>query len=164
MVIIVNRVKSIKVDDSTHRHLQRLGKKGDSFNDIIMRLVEHELINEMLPTFDIIQDECRSKLYLGKNPDRDAEEPVEIMTFDELVSETRRVFEKIDFDYGVRPDWKLEHCLEIATDEDFVGDVAFGDRDLPLSEVIINAYCLYLDMPSPTTGLAMRSPFVNAFK
>jgi len=36
-------MKTIKVTNDTHEKLQDLGKKGDTFNDIIKRLIEENI-------------------------------------------------------------------------------------------------------------------------
>lgn len=143
-----NQTKSLKVSDITHKHLSRLGRKGESYDLIIARLIqEHLTFNEMPHDIQKIREICG---------DKKASE----FSFDEKVNLVREVFDEIDFDMGIYPEWQIEKALETAMDEDFVGAGAtFGDRELFMSEVVVNCYCLYLEMPSPTFGLGgMISP------
>ena len=38
---MVERLKTIKIKEQTHRKLADLGKKGDSFDDLINMLINH---------------------------------------------------------------------------------------------------------------------------
>ena len=143
-----NQTKSLKVSDITHKHLSRLGRKGESFDLIIARLIqEHLAFDEMPKAIEQIKEICG---------DKKASE----FSFDEKVIFTEDVFNQIDFDKGIYPDWDVSKALETAMDEDLVGSgAAHGDRELLMSEIVINCYCLYLEMPSPTFGLGgMISP------
>ena len=156
----MNQIKSIKVSSITHKHLSRLGKKGETYEQIISKLIQEHLLYEMINDIKKIESFCKDEIVLKKN---ETGQPERIMSFENEVSKISRMFDKIDFDYGIYPDWKLKDAIEIASDEDMVGSgVAFGERDLYLSEIAINTYCLYLEMPSPTTGLgAMISPLAQ---
>ena len=152
-----SQTKTVKVSDITHKHLLRLARKGETFDLIIARLIQEHLVVEMERDFKKIQELAGDTIILKKN---DTGFPNRIMEFDEELSKIRAIFDEIDFDYGIYPDWDLKDAVEMASDEDKVGGaVAFGERDLTLAEVTINTYCLYLEMPSPTTGLgALISP------
>ena len=142
-----SQTKSIKVSDITHKHLSRLGRKNDSFDYIIGRLIqEHLIYNEMARDIQKIKKICG---------DKKASE----FSFDEKVNFVREVFDEIDFDMGIYPEWGISQCLETAMDEDLIGSGAtFGDRELPMSEIVVNCYCLYLQMPSPTFGTGAMTP------
>ena len=142
-----SQTKSIKVSDITHKHLSRLGRKGETYESIIARLIkEHLAYNEMPRDISRITEICG---------DRKASE----FSFDEKVNFVRKVFDDIDFDMGIYPEWEVKDCLEMAMDEDLVGAGAtFGDRELPMAEVVVNCYCLYLEMSSPTFGLGGMIP------
>ena len=144
------QTKSIKVSDITHKHLSRMGRKGESFDLIIARLIQEHLVVEMNHDFARIRELAGDTLILKKN---DSGSPQRVLDFDVELSKIEAIFNEIDFDYGVYPDWRLKDAVEMASDEDNVGGaVAFGERDLTLAEVTINTYCLYLEMPSPTFG------------
>lgn len=150
------QTKSIKVDDITHKHLQRLGRKGQTFANIIAGLIQEHLAIEMQRDIQKIRELCGDQLVSAKS---ETDEPIKILSFDEVASKILEIFDEIDFDFGIYPDWEVPDCLEMAMDEDMVGSGAtFGDRDLTLSEVVVNCYCLYLEMPSPTTGLGAMIP------
>ena len=150
------QIKTVKVSSLTHKHLSRLGKKGDTYDDIITGLIKEHLQSVMFEDIKQIVDMCDSKVVLKKS---DSSEPVRVMSYEDELNEISRIFDSIGFDYGVYPDTPLKNVVELASDEDMVGGgVAFGDRDLLLSEVAVNCYCIYLDMPSPTTGLGAMIP------
>lgn len=139
-----SQTKSIKVSDITHKHLTRMGRKGESYDSIIAGLIKMALAIQMQEDIKMIVELC----------DGDANQ----MSFEDIVAKAEDVFTQIDFDYGIYPDWELSKAMEMAMDEDMVGMIR-DDTVLPLSEVVVNCYCLYLEMPSPTTGLgAMISP------
>lgn len=142
-----SQTKSLKVTDITHKHLSRIGRKNESFDLIITRLIqEHLAFNEMPKAIEKIRGICG---------DKKASE----FSFEEKAIFVEEVFSEIDFDKGIYPEWDIKKCLETALDEDFVGaGTTFGDRDLPMSEVVINCYCLYLQMPSPTFGMGAMIP------
>ncbi len=41
MVNVLSKIKYIKVSEETHQALTDMGGKGDSYNDIIWRLIKH---------------------------------------------------------------------------------------------------------------------------
>lgn len=151
------QTKTIKVSDITHKHLLRLGRKGETFERILARLIQEHLAYAIIPDLQRINELCGDALISAKS---DEDSAIRMMEFDEVVSKTLEIFDVINFDFGIYPDWEIRDCLEMAMDEDMVGaGASFGDRDLPLSEVVANCYCLYLEMESPTTGLgALISP------
>ena len=136
------QTKSIKVSDITHKHLSRLGRKGESFDLIIARLIqEHLAFDEMPKAIEGIKEICG---------DKKASEFI----FSSKVIFTEDVFNQINFDKGIYPDWDVSKALETAMDEDLVeSGAAHEDRELLMSEVVIKCYCLYLEMPSPTMRL-----------
>ncbi len=38
---MVSKLKTIKIKEETHKRLSELGKKGDSFDDLINMLIDH---------------------------------------------------------------------------------------------------------------------------
>ena len=138
------QIKSIKVSDITHKHLTRMGRKGESYDSIIAGLVKMALAIEMQEDIKKIHTLCG---------DADANQ----MDFDDIVAKAQEIFTEIGFDYGIYPDWELSKAMETAMDEDMVGMIR-EHTVLPLSEVVINCYCNYLEMPSPTTGLGAMIP------
>lgn len=145
-----SQTKTVKVSDITHKHLSRLGRKGESFELIIAKLIKEHLVVEMQTDINKIAELCGDTIVLVKNDSGSAQR---VLPVEDEISSIREIFDWIDFDYGIYPDWDLKDAIEIASDEDFVGSaVAFGERDLTLSEVAINVYCMYLEMPSPTFG------------
>lgn len=38
---MVEKLKTIKIKEETHKRLAELGKKGDSFDDLINMLIDH---------------------------------------------------------------------------------------------------------------------------
>ena len=154
---MTNQVKTIKVSDVTHSHLRRLGRKGQSFESIIVGLIQEHITPYMVDDIKTIHKLTEGELVLQKS---EGDAPVRVMSDQELELRVREVFSQINYDYGIYDDSNLGVVIEGAMDEDMVGSgVAFGDRDLPLSEVISNVYCMLLEMPSPTTtGGRMITP------
>lgn len=91
----------------------------------------------------------------------------------DLVAETERVFEEINFkfpthcyDNSLKGNGELipyphttESILDIASDEDLIGSSRPFNKVLN-SEIIINVYCLLCDIPSPTwRSMQRRNPF-----
>lgn len=142
-----SQTKSLKVSDITHKHLSRIGRKNESFDLIIARLIqEHLVYNEMPRDIKKIKEICG---------DKKASE----FSFEEKVNFVEEVFDEIDFDKGIYPEWTVSKALETAMDEDMVGaGASFSDRELPMAEVVVNCYCLYLQMPSPTFGMGGLIP------
>ena len=130
-----SQTKTVKVSDITHKHLARLGRKGESYDLIITRLIKEHLSYAMIEDINKIAELCGNTIVLVKNDGGSAQR---VLPLEDEISTIREIFDLI---------------VEIVSDEDFVGSaVAFGERDLTLSEVAINVYCMYLEMPSPTFG------------
>ena len=155
---MMNQVKTIKVSDITHSHLKRLGRKGQSFESIIVGLIQEHITPYMIDDIKNIHKLTKGELVLQKSEE---DSPVRLMSNEDVERRIREVFSVINYDYGIYDDSNLKPVIEGAMDEDMVGSaVAFGDRDLPLAEVISNVYCMLLEMPSPTTtGGQMITPF-----
>lgn len=146
---------NIRVSGTTHSHLTRLANKNESYDHVVTKLIQEHLIqHEILPAIAKIRTICGDELIM--------EDGNQILPSTEVQAKIQSILaDEIGFDYGIHPEWDISQVIETAIDEDFVGSAPWsGDRNLPLSEVAVNVYCLYLEMPSPTTGLgAMITPF-----
>lgn len=158
---MTHQIKTIKVSDITHSHLKRLGRKGQSFESIIVGLIQEHIAPYMADDIKNIHKLTEGELVLQKSYVIGEDSPVRVMSNQDIERRIREVFSVINYDYGIYDDSNLQPVIEGAMDEDMVGSaVAFGDRDLPLAEVISNVYCMLLEMPSPTTtGGQMITPF-----
>ena len=52
----------------------------------------------------------------------------------------------------------FKNCCEGAIDEDFIGDCR---ESFPISEAVVNAYCLMWDIKAPTWHMSMMNPFAR---
>ena len=156
------QVKSLKVSSITHAHLKRIGTMNDTMESVIRGLIWEHIAPQVEKDIERINSLCGEKLIHKRTPSG-VPQPERVMGWEEEVKAISSIFEEIGFDYGIYPEWPLKDAIEMASDEDQVGGAAcFGDRDLSLAEVAVNTYCLYLDIPSPTTtGGWMMSPAQN---
>lgn len=126
------QTKSLKVSDITHKHLRRIGRKEETFDEIIARLVQEHLLPIVMEDIKKIEEICG---------DRDVDP-------DTIVEDIKTVFFKINYDMGIYPEWDLSEAVEIAMKED--GDIislASIMQPLPkLSEMTIRVYLMYLEM------------------
>ena len=137
----MNRVKSIKVDDSTHKHLQRLGNKGESFNDIIHDLIVGELLRKMEEDFHLIDDYSD-------------EADIKGLSIDEITSKVQIILSKIWFDWGIHPEWDLK---EVISHRAINGNTI-------LSDVVKDTYCIYLGLLLPETNKELKVRAINGTK
>ena len=151
---------TIRISRESKEKLQEFGQKGETFEDIIMKLYHQRNILA-------IHEVCKDWETDGLN-----------MT----LSDIHQIFDAIgylireaphtpnlngetlydDNDYDDAQIIYQNQIIEMAKDEDIVGqDVAFGYRDLPASEFATNVYCLFEDIPAPTWHMSvrMKNPF-----
>lgn len=115
------QTKSLKVSDITHKHLRRIGRKEETFDEIIARLIQEHLLPIVTEDIKKIEEICG---------DRDVDP-------DTIVEGIKTIFFKINYDMGIYPEWDLSEAVEIAMEE---------DSDVKLSEMTIRVYLMYLEM------------------
>lgn len=115
------QTKSIKVSDITHKHLRRIGRKEETFDEIIARLVQEHLLPVILEDIKKIEE---------ISGDRDVDP-------DTVVEDIKSTFFKINFDMGIYPEWDISEPIKIAMEE---------GSDVKLSEMTIKVYLMYLEM------------------
>jgi len=126
------QTKSLKVSDITHKHLRRIGRKEETFDEIISRLVQEHLLPIILGDIKKIEEICGDR---DVNPDT-------------IVEDIKTIFFKIDYDMGIYPEWDLSEAVEIAMKEDD-DIISLASIMLPLpklSEMTIRVYLMYLEM------------------
>lgn len=115
------QTKSMKVSDITHKHLRRIGRKTESFDEIIARLIQEHLLPIVIEDIKKIEEICG---------DRDVDP-------DTIIEDIKTIFFKINYDMGIYPEWDLSEAVEIAMEE---------DPNAKLSEMTIRVYLMYLEM------------------
>ena len=148
------RKTNISVSVWARDTLASMGRKGDSFDDIVCDLIH---FRNIMSIHDIVKNDMKVPA---------------IMSEVDLNSVCRTVFEKINFetvppfvDNGLNGDgslkeWEsfdqaLEWAMGMAGDEDLVG----ANRTPTPAELVTNVYCLMCSIPAPTWNIgAMRNP------
>ena len=115
------QTKSLKVSDITHKHLRRIGRKEETFDEIISRLVQEHLL-------PIVMDDIKKIERISGDRDVDS---------DTIVEDIKTTFFKINYDLGIYPEWDISEAVEIAMEE---------GSDVKLSEMTIRVYLMYLEM------------------
>lgn len=145
--------KTISVKKETKIALENLGKKGETFDDIINMILHQRNIL-------LIHDIC------GTTESENLKENCEII-FKEIGFTNPAPF--IDYDENGEEflnEWDsftdaLNWAVDMATDEDLIGANATNDeRKLLLAEAVTNVYCLMQGIQAPTwKGFGLKNPF-----
>lgn len=141
-----NSKADIQVSYLTKSHLNRLCQNNGTYESIIRRMLENYIIPCMKRDFQKIEELAYGEI---------------AVSYITVLERTLEIFDEINFDYGVYdkddPNLDMQGVVEIAMSEEMVGYPAIrGDRILPLSEVVINVYCLLMEMSSPNTSEELK--------
>lgn len=149
---MIDKKTSITLNGTTKDLLANIGSKGDSYEDIVLGLFHQRNIL-------MIHRYCGNTLF--------EDSKVEFTeSVDDCFKDCNIPYPQYYLDNGLNGSDELEpfteqvaiNCMEMATDEDFIGHNRIGE--VTLAEAVTNAYCLMYDIPSPTFSYgAMRNPF-----
>ena len=141
---------TLRVSRETKSKLERFGRKGQSFDDIINSLIHQRNI---LAIHEICKD---------METDSFTKSTV-MQVFDYIGYEIPLTYTEYENGQPYKCDWVTEEraikwAMEMARDEDFIG--AYREN-VPVSELITNTYCLLEEIPAPTWSMSLR--FKNPF-
>lgn len=142
---------TIRVSRETKNRLQSIGRKDESYDDIINQLYHERNILAIHEVCKDMDDFTTSTIY---------------QVFDCIGYVMPPAPETLNMkgenwytgnDYNEAQRLYRNHIFEMAEDEDLIGSF----REPPVSEIITNIYCLFEDIPAPTWSMSLR--FKNPF-
>ena len=142
-------MSTIRLSKETKDKLEKMGGKGQSFEDIIVGLYHQRNILA-------IHEICKGMSEFDKS--------TILQVFEYMEYEIPSTYTDYENGNPYQCDWvtqerAIDWAMEMAQDEDFVGNCA---ENVPVAELITNVYCLLEQIPAPTWSMSLR--FKNPFK
>lgn len=140
---------TIRVSRETKSKLEKFGEKNMSFDDIITSLIHQRNILA-------IHEICRGMEEFDKG--------TVLQVFDYIEYEIPSTYTDYENGKPYQCEWATEDralnwAMEMAQDEDFVGNCA---ENVAVAELITNVYCHLEEIPAPTWSMSLR--FKNPFR